>query len=136
MAISAGLKTDVENIIVDLVADLTPRQNSFFAINGKYWEGALTHDILPADGVGKVPDKTKKKSDFVPWNKFGGGSGVDLPSLMKCCTCVNAYDGPLGKGWCVFGFVKEGNDKHRRCENIGPDTRRTFDWIEYNEPTG
>ena len=130
MDISPGLKATVERVVSNLVSELAPRQARFFAANGKYWEGKLTHDTIPADGIGRAPIKTKKQTDFDAWDTFDGG--VTLPASMECCVCVSAYDGPLGKGYCVFGFVEEAGRKYRRCENIGPDTRRTFDWVEYN----
>jgi len=130
--ISPGLKTTVDTVVNDLVTELSAKQTTFFTANSKYWEGRLTHAIIPADGVGTAPTKTNKQTDFDDWDTFGGG--VTLPALMECCVCVIAYNGPLGKGYCVYGFVNEGAIKYSRCENVGPDTSRTFDWTEYNEP--
>jgi len=127
MPLTAGLKSQVDDLFDDIDRQMTSLQDSYFSANGKYWQGIETPTTVPSDGVSKTTDKTKKPTDqFEDWSDFG----VTIPAKLECSISVDVYDGPNGKGYCIIGKVNESGVLYARCKNVGPEKHREQDWKE------
>lgn len=99
----------------------------------QYWQGILTHDIIPSNGVRLSPDKTKRE---VKGRETGGTKnwleiGIDIPDTMLFAASVDVYELPSGdNGWVLNGVVIEDDIKYIKSMNFGNDTSRENDWIE------
>lgn len=110
---------------------LIARQNAYFAANGKYWQGLVTHSAIPTHDSATVGDTSANRLTFKPtdqsetWGDF-------LPEwnaeTFAAAVVIDVYDGPGGKGWIVIVFVRYSGTIYQRCKSFGPDTSFDFAW--------
>lgn len=124
MATPNQIRQAVETRLRALLQDLHQRQQIYRAMNGRYWQGARTHTVTPADGTATAPDLTRKVGDYEDWQSFG----AQLPATVECAFQVDTYSGPTGDGYTVTVFVEVGGDVWTRTATIGPDSKRATGW--------
>ena len=129
MPLTADLKSQVDTLFDDIDKQMTSLQDDYFAANRKYCQLPGTHDTLPADGNAVASNGNKKIAGYPSWNDFG----INLPATCKACVMVDVYDGPQGHGYVLNGDVEQAFSHYKRCKNVGPETRRTYDWKEIIE---
>lgn len=108
-------------------------QDAYVIANGRYWQGQITHNALPAHTIAADNDipgdnLADTPSDLVEsWlDKFPALNGVNMP----CSAKINIYDGPAGTGYVVeLRFTHEGTE-YVRVRNFGPETYRETPWTE------
>lgn len=110
---------------------LISRQNAYFAANGKYWQGLITHSSFPTHTTSTTGDTTADKLTFHPtdqqssWSTFlPEWTGENFAAAAK----IDVYDGPSGKGWIVHVFVKFNGVVYERRKTFGPSTAWDFAW--------
>lgn len=102
---------------------IVSRQNTYFSTHGRYFQGIAWGNIVPSDGSDAAPDLTRKPGyQLESWSDvFPGVFSATEPSRMR----IDQYVGPQGAGWVLCMEVGAAVDQYERCENFGPETRRT-----------
>jgi hypothetical protein len=136
MATLAQVRTRVNAWLADRWPIVVARQENYRANRGRYWQGLLSHSIVPAhtngaDGDAVADRLTQNPSDqFDTWkNVFPEWDGAPLPAAIRCDT----YSGPLGDGYCVTIFIRFNGTLYSRSQNVGPESHRTHDWMIVEE---
>ena len=128
-----GLEAKANKILADLQNDLVPIQAIYLAQRGRYWQGILTHPVLPRDGAASPPDKRRKPTDQIEdWNDVN----VPLPANMECAVAVDVYNrGPAYQGYVVRGEVEIAGERWVKQVNVGPpgEGYRTQEWTRQTE---
>jgi hypothetical protein len=104
------------------------RQTLHYASYGSYFQGLVTHGIIPADGVETFPDNagSRPTDQVTNWHDF---LSADLPTQLPMAIVINVYDGPRGKGFQACVYVYAAGQLYSRCKAIGPERlRRTIEW--------
>ena len=119
------LQTTIETELAALITELALKQPAYFAANGRYWQGARTHAIPPADGLLAAPNLNAKPSDQTDsWATLG----ITLPALTSAAYTVHAYNTPAGPGYVIHADVLVSGVYHRKSVNVGPATWFTQTW--------
>lgn len=112
---------------------IIPRQDVYFAARGRYWQGLLTTNIasLPNNlATGSVlevaPNLNAKPTDQAEsWS----GNSINLEPTIPMALAIDAYHGPLGRGYVGLVWARHLGNTYHRAQNRGPETWRTFDWV-------
>lgn len=98
------------------------RQEQYYAANGEYWQGLMTHRNVPehtidTDGDG-IPDALDRKpSDGKQtWRQFLPEINVSIPYAIK----VDTYSAPEGDGYVATVRLRYGGDTYERSMSHGP----------------
>jgi hypothetical protein len=125
MPLPDALRIRLEDVVDALKTKVVSRQNTYFAVHGRYWQGARILSVTP-DGTETAVDGTRKPSDQNEnWSDF---LGVDLPATLPVALRIDTYDGPQGKGYTVTAEVTYNAKTWARTWNVGPETWRAVAW--------
>lgn len=128
MAALQTVKDAVDAKLATLWTAIQNRQDTFFATNGRYWEGRRTHSITPADGTETLPDiGTSSNTGSTAWPVAIRNTA--LPMSIQ----VDAYDGPAGKGYVATIVAAIAGKTWQRSAQVGPETWRQQGWAEMSE---
>ena len=130
-----ALQDRCDALLSQIDAAATTRQAAYFNAfigsgdrrrrRGRYFQGILTHPILPADGVPLPPDPTVKPTDQpTSW----ADANVSLPATMEAACQIDVYDGALGQGWVLTALVRVATRVYAKAINHGPEEWRSHDW--------
>jgi hypothetical protein len=113
---------------------IVPRQDTYFANNGKFWQGIRCLDLgnlldNPQNALNvvleMVPDLTRKPTDqATSWAAANVNLGATIPMALQ----IDVYDGPEGKGYVGQVWAKWNGTIYTRAQNHGPESWRTFAW--------
>jgi hypothetical protein len=136
MATLAQLRTRVDAWLEDKWPTVVARQQNFFANRGRYWQGLITHSLIPAHTNAVDGDAIADRLNQSPTDQFENWVAVfpewvieNLPCALKCDT----YDGPQGKGYCATIFIRYAGTLYSRSRNVGPESYRTEAWHVVDE---
>lgn len=128
------VRTFVDTRLADLWTNqIVPRQATYFANNGKYWQGILVLDLAslpnnPSSGSPTVleaaPVLTRKATDHPSWQTAAVNLGATIPMALQ----IDAYDGPQGRGYVAQCWVRWNGVTYTRAQNSGPEGWRTVAW--------
>jgi len=128
MPIPVGLKDKIDGRLNLLLTHLEDRQEVYFTAKGRYFQGIITHVILPKGDLDEEtpPDRTRKPTDQAEdWN----GAGIVLPANMPMALVVDVYEGPRGHGWSARVEVGHIGREYARQVGFGPVAEHyTNDW--------
>ena len=127
----SNLTDSIDQTIEALRPAFIAAQENFKATHGRYWQGRATHDVLPAEGVGKPIKDLDRKPDSEPfgWRNFAGG----LPPNLRASLTMDNYDGHKGQGFLLHVTLKETGRTMTKTINHGPMTERETDWTDIME---
>ena len=115
------------------LATVTARQETYRTANGRYWQGLATHAAPVAHTANKDDGRTGDRLNASPTDQaatwlaiFPEWSADRFPAVAR----IDAYDGPLGKGWTLTIELRHNGDRWRRVENVGPETWRAMAWVK------
>ncbi len=100
---------------------------------GKYWQGLITHSIVPAHTGAVVGDSVGNQFTLQPtdqnsnWNDALPGE-TWLTETWPAALVIDTYDGPLGKGWVATIYVRYNSTIYFRVKAFGPDTSYDKPW--------
>lgn len=128
----------VLNVIDQKIVAMWPvvisKQSNYYANHGRFFQGLYTHSVTPADGNHSQPDQlflhpTDQAASWLTLNVEQLGPLQYLPFAIW----MDSYQAPAGDGF--VGCIQVVIQSHlaRRCQNYGPETHRTHDWIEVFE---
>ncbi len=132
MATLAQLRTRVDDWLAGFWPTFVARQGNYLGNRGRYWQGLLTHTVVPAHtnaaNGDSIPDRINvhPSDQFEDWiTAFPEWENVAIPAAVRCDT----YDGATGKGYCATIFVRYNGTLYSRSQNVGPEFDRTHDWV-------
>ena len=111
---------------------LANRQETYFAANGRYFQGLWTHaaEVEQTDALdgGHAATELAAKPTDQPhnWRDFIGNAldAIPFPARMR----IDVYDGPQGHGWVATLQVRYKGKVYARAQQIGPETKRQHGW--------
>lgn len=113
-----------------------PRQATYFAAHGHYWQGIITTPLLslldnPSDAnptvLEMVPALLNHPTDQAEtWTDALIVLGATIPMALECHT----YGGPLGQGYVGIVYGKWNGNVYTRRQNFGPETYRDMPWTQ------
>lgn len=119
------IREAVNTKLAAIWAAIQSKQDAFFATNGRFWQGILTHNVHPADGNETVPTiGTTCPSDQLgqPWPASIRNNPHPMALQMDC------YNGPAGVGYVATVYVRIGGNVWTRAAQVGPETWRQYGW--------
>lgn len=128
----------VLNVIDQKVTAMWPfviqKQTQYYANHGNFFQGLYTHSVTPSDGNQNQPDQlflhpTDQVATWLTLNVEQLGPLEYLPFAIW----MDSYQAPGGDGFVGCIEVIINGRLGRRCQNYGPETWRTHDWIEVTE---
>ena len=111
---------------------LVGKQNDFYALKGRYFQGKWTHtgdvtqtDVLDGDTLADAL-ANHPTDQLEDWRELVGTAldSLPFPARLK----LDVYDGPHGIGWQAVLDVMYNGNRYRRVQNVGPETWRTKNW--------
>jgi hypothetical protein len=119
------LQTKLDALLDDTATQLAAIQDAYYAIHRRYWQGARTHGVIPADGATLAPDLTRKPTDVAAsWSTVG----LNLPAQTEGALSVHIYETRAGHGYIINADVIVAGVHHRRSVNFGPAPLFERDW--------
>ncbi len=117
---------------------LVARQDDYLAAHGRYWQGLLTHGILPIDDDDPLPDQLARTPKEQPgvhvqdWRAMLPElDGKPLPMALQ----VHTYGAPDGDGWWAEAHILYQGIHRRRMKGAGPLAARfTRGWHKVFDP--
>lgn len=97
----ASTQADIDAAVASLIADINAAQATYLAANGVYWQGLVSHTVIPADGGSVAADNlTSSPTDQEDtWEDF---LGEDAPGSLPAAIYVHTYQKPSGvKGYRI-----------------------------------
>lgn len=93
----------------------------------QYWQGLLTHSVVPADGESVLADRQTLIPVQTQSPKSWASTGV-LPTTMKIAFRVDVYLDRRGRGWTLTGLVTLAGQLWSKTLNHGHLLDRESDW--------
>lgn len=124
MATPAEIRQAVDDKLVTLQAVITSRQDTFFATNGRYWQGLRTHTLNPSDGAETIPDI----GAATPTDEGQAWPAVIRATAIPMTIEIHKYHGPGGHGYAVILTVTIAGGTWRRIFQVGPEAHRARPW--------
>lgn len=125
MATPAQIRQAVDDRLAALWTAIQNKEAQYAAAHGgRYWQGRVTHSVIPADGATATPD-------------IGTATPTDQPDpwplalrqvAMEMALAINCYSGPQGDGYVATVFVSINGTVWRRAAQVGPETWRQHGW--------
>jgi hypothetical protein len=131
--------TQVQNqldIIDARLAQLLPLieqgQEDYLAQAGVYFQGPVTHSVVPADGAEVEPDRLdyQLSDQAATWLDVAGGR---FPATTMSAIEVHQSEGPDGLGWKVIVSTAINGVTYQRVIGYEADARLTVGWYEVIE---
>jgi hypothetical protein len=121
----------IDQELVSLWPLVVAKQAQYYGNNGRFFQGLYTHTTTPTDGNQAEPDRlwahpTDQGESWLALNIERLGPLQYLPFALW----MDAYKAPGGDGFVACVEVVIQGRLGRRCQNYGPETQRTHDWIE------
>lgn len=125
MATPAQIRQAVDDRLASLWTAIQNKEAQYAAAHGgRYWQGRVTHSVIPADGATATPD-------------IGTASPTDQPDpwplalrqvAMEMALRIDTYAGAQGNGYVATVFVVINGTVWRRAAQMGPETWRAHGW--------
>lgn len=130
----ASARLKVDTWLTNIWPTITARQDTYFANNGRYWQGLLScagTNTIPnftaaSDGdaqADNINSKPHYQAESIA-DVFPSLAGINLPAAFLC----DQYVGSLGAGYVVSVFVRFNGTIYTRSQNRGPESWRTASW--------
>lgn len=136
MATLAQLRTRVDDWLAARWPTVLARQDAFFTNRGRYWQGLITHTVIPAHTTAVDADVVADRLAMHPTDQAQSWldvlaelSGIVFPAALV----MDVYDGPQGKGYVATIFVRHNGTLYSRSQNVGPESFRTQAWAVARE---
>jgi hypothetical protein len=123
----------VEARLQELGPKIRTRQEAYRARTGRYWQGLVTHSVIPADGIAAPADRLAEKpadvaESWADGHDPGSSPGEVLAATEPMALRIDVYDGPAGHGYVVTALVRHGAEVWGRSWNVGAEVWREADW--------
>jgi hypothetical protein len=116
----ATIKDTVDAFVAEHKGKLKNRQDQYRAKHGSYWQGPMTPEIAPDNGVDVAPDLTRKAVGFRSgWSHLLKGANA-WPASWPFQANVDTYSGPNGDGWTLTTRFTKNGKTYIRVRDFGP----------------
>lgn len=134
----AQLRDRIDAFATNKWPTLVARQQNYFVNRGQYWQGTLTHSVIPSHTSGTVGDSVGDRVSMHPDDIFEDWTTA-FPEFatdaLPCALLVTAYNGPQGQGWTLTVYVFYAGNLWTRQVNVGPETYRNESWHQLFRPS-
>lgn len=120
------LQADVDAELIGIYNKIAVLQEAYIRARRQYWQGLMTHRIVPKDGVDSVPtegSRTTVGDDNESWSEVRV-----LPVSMKLAMRVDVYEDIQGWGWTLTGLIESDGQIWSKTLNFGHLQDRETDW--------
>jgi len=120
----------IDTAVADLITAINAAQVTYLAANGKYWQGLLSHSVIPADGNSVAADQlTQQPSDqSEDWNDF---LGEDAPGTLPAAIYVHTYKKPTGvQGYRIQKLFIYDDEFYSSTVDSGGAPEEEVEWSE------
>lgn len=104
-------------------------QAAYLSQQGVYFQGPVTHSVIPADGAEVAPDRLgyRLTDQTTTWIDVAGDS---FPAMTLSAIEIHQSVGPQGLGWMVIVSTELAGVQYQRVIGYGADIDQTVDWFE------
>jgi len=91
----ASTQSDIDTALATLITNINSAQATFFASNGYYWQGLISHNTIPANGNSVAANNLSAvpSDQNVTWDTF---MGANKPGTLPAAVYVHTYKNPNG----------------------------------------
>lgn len=132
------VRTKIDDWVTGKWPTIVARQENYRTNRGTYWQGLITHSVLPTFATNASGDAAADLLNSNPTDQFSSWLNVFpewVAELLPCAVKVDVYDGPQGAGWTLTALVIYNGDIYKRVVNVGPESSRAQAWAKYVPPT-
>src|SRR5215813_3450751 len=84
-----------------ILTAIVEKQEEYFAVQGRYWQGLRTHEITPSDGISTLPTlDTHPDYQSETWADLNVLDGP-MPYALAC----HQYHGAAGPGYLLIAEI-------------------------------
>ena len=101
-------------------------QNNYIQTHPHYWQGLITHSVIPDGSIETDADLLNKKTEYQTESWINEGiNNVKTSYALE----IHQYTAPQGKGYQIFFWRNNAGQLQNKSIGYGPEaTERTFDW--------
>jgi len=128
MATLAQIRTAIDSDLAALWPQIVSRQATYFANHGRYWQGIITHSVIPSDGNAAPADQLLLTPSY---EAEDWPDGVSVAAFTKPYALeIWEYNGPSGPGFVGFCWVRVAGNLYLRVKDCGVEDYRTQGWAQ------
>lgn len=123
------VRDKVDTRLAQIWPVITNRQDTYFQLHGRYWQGIIDPQSLITDATDTDLDSSLHPTDQQEtWlDMFGAQLPAQLPMQIQ----IDAYQSVEGHGFVATVYVKFNGNIYSRSRGIGPEDRNQS-WHIYN----
>jgi len=118
----SDLRFRVDTWLTNHFSLLNSRQNTYKTAHGKFFQGFITHSVVPNQTDSTTNDVPANQLTLHPSDQTENWTDL-IPELssenMAGAIKIDVYKGPTGFGWVVSVYVKYNGTIYRRVKAIG-----------------
>ena len=122
------IRDAIDADLATLWPQVVSRQATYFTNHGRYWQGIVTHSVIPADGTATAADQLNLAPYYQAdaWPTGAGISAFTKPYALE----IWEYNGPSGPGFVGFCWVRVAGNLYLRVKDCGVEDYRTQGWAQ------
>lgn len=126
MATLAQIRSAIDADLAALWPQIVSRQATYFGNHACYWQGIITHSVIPTDGNATAADQLGLDPGYESddWNAALAVSSFTKPYALE----IHQYNGPAGLGFVGICRVIVQGVLYVRSQDSGPEPYRTQGW--------
>ena len=127
----ASVQSDIDAALASLLASIDSAQATYFAANGIYFQGLLSHKTIPSDGGTVAADNLSAtpSDQAVTWATFGVTPGT-IPAAVRCST----YKSQVGYGYRKQVVFIYAGAMYSKQTDSGNDSASAYGWGTTPDP--
>lgn len=132
----ASTQSDIDTALATLITNINSAQATYFAANGCYWQGLISHNTIPADGNSVAANNLSAvpSDQNVTWDTF---MGVNKPGTLPAAVYVHTYKKPNGsQGYRIQKLFIYAAAFYSSTTDSGNDPSSAVSWGSDPLPTG
>lgn len=127
MATPAQIQATIDADYAVFGNSIATAQATYFAAHGRYWQGLVTHSVIPADGASVAANQLLLKPSYEAQGWFVLGVAVlNKPYALE----IHQYHGPGYFGFMAILYVTIAGNLWVRMKDSGPEPYRTQGWTQ------
>ncbi len=130
----ASTQSDIDTAVATLISNINSAQATYFAANGVYWQGLISHNTVPADGNSVSADNLSATpaDQAVTWDTF---MGANKPGSLPAAVYVHVYKKPDGsQGYRIQKMFIYSAAFYSQISDSGNDSASEVAWQSTPDP--
>lgn len=122
----AQVRTRVDDWLTARWDNIVARQETYFVNHGVYWQGLITHTVVPAHTTLLFGDSLADRLLVTPTDQRGANwlqalTGLNLNiELFPAALICDSYEGPAGNGFALTVLAYHNGTLYGRTQGYGP----------------